>query len=149
MTARVDYALRALLELAARPEGRATRDELARAQAIPPRYLEAVLAQLRQAGLVVGQRGASGGYSLGRPPGGITVAEVARAVDGPLALVQAQRPEDVRYEGSSEHLVALWIGLRAAVRSVMEAVTIADVLAGELPPEVQALVEDPDAWVPR
>lgn len=149
MTAKVDYAVRALLELAASEEGRATRDELAVAQDIPPRYLEAVLTQLRQAGLVVGQRGASGGYSLGRPAEEISVAEVSRAVDGPLALVQGQRPENVSYHGTSEHLADLWIGLRAAVRSVMEAVTIADVLRGELPTEVRLLVEDPDAWEPR
>lgn len=149
VTARVDYAVRALLELAASDEGRATRDELAAAQDIPPRYLEAVLAQLRQAGLVVGQRGASGGYSLGRPADLITVAEISRAVDGPLALVQGQRPEKVTYQGTSQHLADLWIGLRAAVRSVMESVTLDDVLRGELPADVRSLVDDPDSWEPR
>ena len=149
VTAKVDYAVRALLELAARPDGRATRDELASAQRIPPRYLETVLSQLRQAGLVVGQRGASGGYSLGRDADKISIAEVSRAVDGPLALVQGQRPENVTYAGTSEHLAGLWIGLRAAVRSVMESVTLADLLQGELPAEVRALVEDPDSWEPR
>ncbi|HEU5084904.1 MAG TPA: Rrf2 family transcriptional regulator [Acidimicrobiales bacterium] len=149
VTAKVDYAVRALLELAARGDGRATRDELAAAQEIPPRYLEAILGQLRHAGLVRGQRGASGGYSLGRPASEITIAEVSRAVDGPLSLVQGVRPEHVSYDGASEHLVELWIGLRAAVRSVLEGVTIADVLAGRLPPEVQRLVDDPAAWLPR
>jgi len=149
VTAKVDYAVRALLELAASPDCRATRDELASAQRIPPRYLETVLAQLRQAGLVVGQRGATGGYSLGREAAKITIAEVSRAVDGPLALVQGQRPENVTYAGNSEHLAELWIGLRAAVRSVMESVTLADLLRGELPAEVRTLVDDPDAWEPR
>lgn len=149
VTAKVDYALRALLELAASDTDRLTRDELAEAQHIPPRYLEAVLSQLRQAGLVTGQRGSSGGYSLGRPADEISVAEVSRAVDGPLALVQGQRPERVTYSGKSQHLHELWIGLRAAVRSVMEAVTIADLLRGELPSAVQSLVDDADAWQPR
>ncbi len=149
MTARVDYAVRALLELAARGDGRATRDELAAAQDIPPRYLEAILGQLRHAGLVRGQRGSSGGYTLGRSAAEITIAEVSRTVDGPLSLVQGERPERVSYEGASAHLVDLWIGLRAAVRSVLEGVTIADVLAGRLPPEVQRLVDDPEAWRPR
>jgi Rrf2 family protein len=148
VTARIDYAVRALLELAA-GEGRVTRDELAAAQDIPPRYLESILLQLRQAGLVVGQRGSSGGYVLGRPPEEITVAEVSRAVDGPLALVQGQRPEQIRYEGTGANLGELWIGLRAAVRSVLETVTIADLLAGDLPDTVRALVDDPDAWLPH
>ncbi|MEZ5382662.1 MAG: Rrf2 family transcriptional regulator [Microthrixaceae bacterium] len=149
VTAKVDYAVRALLELAAHPTGRLTRDELAKSQDIPSRYLESVLGQLRQAGLVHGQRGVSGGYSLGRPAGDITIADVSRAVDGPLALVQGLRPENVTYHGSSEHLADLWIGLRAALRSVMESVTLADVLAGALPAEVRSLVDDPDAWSPR
>lgn len=152
MTARVDYGVRVLLELAARADEadpRMTRDDLASAQDLPPRYLEAVLSQLRQAGLVTGQRGASGGYVLGRDARSITVADVARAVDGPLALVQGQRPEDVTYEGASRHLHELWIGLRAAMRGVMEGVTIADVLAGQLPAQVRDLVEDPDSWAPR
>lgn len=149
VTARVDYAIRALLELAARPDGRATRDELAAAQRIPRRYLEAVLAQLRTTGIVVAQRGSAGGYRLGRPPDEISVADVARAVDGPLALVQGARPERVNYSGASVHLHELWIGLRAAMRSVMESVTIAHLLEGELPPPVRALVDDPDAWQAR
>ncbi len=149
VSAKVDYAVRALLELAANDDGRVTRDHLAEVQDIPPRYLEAVLAQLRRAGLVTGQRGASGGYTLGRPPDEITIAEVARAVDGPLALIQGQRPERVSYSGNSQHLADLWVGLRAAVRSVMETVTVADVLRGSLPTEVQSLVEGPDAWESR
>ncbi len=146
VTARIDYAVRALLELASSDAARVTRDELADAQAIPRRYLESILLQLRREGLVVGQRGASGGYKLGRAPDQITVADVSRAVDGPLALVQGQRPEHITYEGTSQHLGELWVGLRAAVRSVMEHVTLADLLAGELPEDVRTLVADPDAW---
>ncbi len=149
VTAKVDYAVRALLELASTDPAMATRDELAAAQEIPPRYLEAVLSQLRQAGLVVGQRGAAGGYRLGREPGAITVAEIARAVDGPLALVHGQRPEHVAYRGTSEHLSGLWIGLRAAVRSVMESVTLAHLMRGEFPDEIRALIDDPASWEPR
>jgi len=146
VTARIDYAVRALLELANREAGRVTRDELADAQDIPRRYLESILLQLRREGLVIAQRGATGGYRLGRPAEQITMADVSRAVDGPLALVQGQRPENIQYDGTSRHLGDLWIGLRASVRAVMESVTVADLLAGDLPPAVQALVDDPDAW---
>lgn len=149
VTARGDYAVRALLELAARADGRATRDDLAGAQGIPRRYLEQVLTQLRRSGLLVAHRGPTGGYSLGRDPAEISVAEVLRAVDGPLALVQGERPENVTYDGASEHLAELWVGLRAAVRSVLEEVSVADLLAGDLPAEVRELVDDPDAWQPR
>ena len=114
VTARIDYAVRALLELASSDAGRVTRDELADAQDIPRRYLESILLQLRREGLVVGQRGATGGYRLGRPADQITVADVSRAVDGPSALVQGQRPEHIEYEGTSRHLGELWVGLRAA-----------------------------------
>ncbi len=124
-----------------------TRDELATAQGIPPRYLEAVLLDLRKAGLVSGLRGKTGGYGLGRAADKIAVADVARAVDGPLALVQGLRPEAVSYVGASQHLHELWIGLRAAVRSVMETVTLADLLDGNLPAEVKALVADPESWI--
>ena len=149
VTAKVDYALRALVELAANDPHRMTRDQLAHSQDIPSRYLEAVLLELRRNGLVIGQRGSSGGYSLGRPASTITVAEVSRAVDGPLALVQGQRPENVAYSGASQHLADLWIGLRAAVRSVMERVTVDDLLRGELPDDVRSMVADPDSWRPR
>ncbi|MEX2293497.1 MAG: Rrf2 family transcriptional regulator [Acidimicrobiales bacterium] len=149
VTAKVDYAVRALLELAASPGAPVTRDQIATAQSIPPRYLETVLVQLRNGGLVVGQRGAAGGYRLARDPESISIAEVSRAVDGPLALVQGQRPENVTYGGTSEHLADLWVGLRAAVRSVMESVSLAEVLRGDLPEAVRSLVDDPDAWAPR
>jgi Rrf2 family protein len=149
VTARIDYAVRALLELASAPTSRMTRDELAEAQDIPPRYLESILLQLRQGGLLIGQRGSGGGYTLGRGADKITIADVSRAVDGPLALVQGQRPEHIVYEGSSANLGELWIGLRAAIRSVMENVTIADLLSGELPATLRTLIDDPEAWLPH
>jgi Rrf2 family protein len=149
VSARIDYAVRALVELAVAADGQSTRQELATAQDIPPRYLEALLVDLRRAGLVVGQRGKSGGYQLGRPAEAISVADIARAVDGPLTLVQGQRPETVSYSGSSLHVHELWIGLRAALRSVMESVTLDTLVRGDLPEDVQALVDDPDAWLPR
>ncbi|MEQ8842067.1 MAG: Rrf2 family transcriptional regulator [Acidimicrobiales bacterium] len=149
VSAKVDYAVRALLEIATSESSRVTRDELAEAQGIPPRYLEVVLTDLRQAGLLFGHRGAAGGYSLGRPAETITIADIARVVDGPLALVQGRRPEEVTYTGSSQHLHELWIGLRAAVRAVLEGVTLADLAVGHLPPDVRSLVDDSDAWLPR
>jgi Rrf2 family protein len=149
VTARIDYAVRALLELASREDARATRDELAESQDIPPRYLEMVLSQLRQAGIVTSRRGSSGGYQLARPAEEISVADVSRAVDGPLALVQGRRPEELRYEGTSHNLNELWVGLRAALRSVLESVSLADLLSGELPAHVKALADDPAAWRPR
>lgn len=149
VSARVDYALRSLLVVAWRDPARVTRDEICTAQAIPPRYLEDILVELRRSGLVVAQRGHAGGYRLGRPAGEITVAQVARAVDGPLALIQGERPEHVSYPAPGEHLGAFWIGLRAAIRSVMEQVSLADLLEGTLPPQVRALVDHPDAWLPH
>ena len=149
ITARTDYAVRALIEIAGRPEGPTTRDEIAASQEIPPRYLEAVLGQLAKAGLVTGHRGASGGYTLTRPAASITVADAARAVDGPLTLVGNRRPERVVYTGASAGMTDLWIGLRAAVRGVLESVTLEDLAAGRLPDAVRALADDPDAWRSR
>ena len=149
ITARVDYAVRALIEIARQPDRPTTRDEIAERQRIPPRYLEAVLTQLAKGGLVTGHRGAAGGYTLTGTADELTVADAARCVDGPLTLVASQRPERVVYTGASAGLEELWVGLRSAVRSVLEAVTIADLAAGHLPEDVRALVEDPDAWRPR
>jgi Rrf2 family protein len=146
VTARVDYALRALLALAAASPERLTRDDISSSQGVPPRYLEDILVVLRQAGLVEAQRGNAGGYRLSRAADLITVADVARAVDGPLALVHGQRPETVVYFPPSQHLGELWVGLRAAIRSVMEQVTLANLLADQLPPVLRDLVADPDAW---
>lgn len=148
VSARVDYAVRAMLELAVVAPDRRTRDQLAAARDVPAKYLESILGSLRQHGLVRSQRGPEGGFALARTPAEITVAQVARAVDGPLTLVQGQRPEAVRYDGE-EPLGALWVAVRAAVRSVLESVTLADLIAGDLPDEVAALIADEDAWAPH
>jgi Rrf2 family protein len=146
LTARGDYAVRAAVELAA--AGGATRKaaELAEAQEIPPRFLENILLELRRARLVQSRRGAEGGFRLARPPDEITIADVLRAVEGPLANVQGVPPEDVAYGGSTEPLRAVWVAVRASLRAVLERVTLADVVDGTLPAEISALVADPAAW---
>jgi len=144
--AKVDYGLRAMLTLAAadRP---LTGDQLAEDQALPPRFLGAILAELRRSGLVVSQRGAEGGYRLARAPSAITCAEVIRVLDGPLAEVRGLRPEAARYDGAATHLQDVWVAVRASLRQVLELVTLADVVRGELPRPVKRLSGDPDAWV--
>jgi Rrf2 family protein len=138
-----------MVELAASHPERLSRDELASRQHMPARYLEAILRDLAQAGLVIGHRGASGGYELGRPASNITIADVSRAVDGPLALVGQQRPGTVVYDGPAEHLGELWVGLRAAIRSVLEHVTISEIVDGKFPKSVRRMLDDPDSWVIR
>ena len=148
VSAKTDYALRALLELAASgTDGPVKGEALARGQAIPLNFLENILTELRRAGIVASQRGGDGGYWLARPAGELTLAEVIRAVDGPLAHVRGQRPERASYEGSAEHLNEVWIAVRASLRAVLESVTLADVVAGTLPGPVRELTADPDAWV--
>lgn len=149
VSAKVDYALRAMLQLAAAPEQRLSRDAIATAQDIPPRYLEEILGTLRQAGLVSATRGANGGFLLARPAAEITVADVSRAVDGPLTLVQGQRPEAVTYPEPGAHLRELWVGLRASMRAVMESVSLEHLLTGDLPADLRTQLDDDDAWVPR
>lgn len=147
VSAKLDYAVRAMLELAAAAPERRTRDQVAASRAIPGKYLEAILASLRQAGLVRSHRGAEGGYTLATDPGSVTIAAIARAVEGPLTLVQGQRPESVL--DGPEPLAALWVAVRASLRSVLEAVTLADLHDGHLPAEVEALIADGDAWLPH
>lgn len=147
ISARADYAMRALLTLAGSVDERVKLEALAAAQALPPKFLEQVLTDLRRAGVVIGHRGTDGGYSLARAAGEITLADVLRAVDGPLAEVRGLRPEDAVYQGSAEHLREIWVAVRASLRAVLEAVTLADVVAGRLPPEVAKFVDDPAAWV--
>jgi Rrf2 family protein len=149
ISAKSDYALRAAAVLATADGGPVKGEMLATSQAIPQKFLENILADLRQAGLVRSQRGAEGGYWLARPANEISVADVIRAVDGPLASVRGQRPEDVAYEGPAKPLQEVWIAVRASLRGVVEHVTLADLAAGELPQEIQDLARDPDAWVRR
>ena len=149
ISARADYALRAAAELAAAGGGPVKGDALATAQSIPHKFLENILADLRNGGLVASQRGADGGYRLARDPAEITVADVIRAVDGPLAAVRGERPESVSYAGPAEPLQRVWIALRHNLRAVVENVTLADLAAGKLPEGVDALAEDPEAWSTR
>jgi Rrf2 family protein len=149
ISARADYAVRALLALAQTESGSATAQVLADRQSLPRKFLEAILSDLRRADLVRSQRGAEGGYRLARAADRITVGDILRAVDGPLAGVRGGRPEDAVYAGAAEHLQTVWVAVRAAVRNVLDKVTLADVLAGRFPPHVAALVEAPDAWSRR
>lgn len=128
VSAKIDYALRAMLELAA-AGGLVKGEQLATAQAIPQKFLESILIDLRHAELVTSRRGVDGGYALGRPAGEITLADVIRAVEGPIATVRGVRPDDVRYEGVARALAAVWIDLRAAMRGVLEETTLADIVS--------------------
>ncbi len=149
ISARTDYALRALLALAAADAPTVPGPVLAAEQELPLKFLEAILADLRRAGLVRTRRGAVGGYALARPAAEIAVGEVVRAVDGPLAVVRGERPERAEYEGVAEHLQELWIALRAALRIVLDEVTLAELLSGDLPPRVRELMAEPGAWKSR
>ena len=153
VSAKADYGMRALLELTAayreNPARLVKGEAIARAQQIPLKFLEGILRQLRQAGIVASQRGAEGGYRLDRDPVKVSIADVVRALDGPLAAVRGQRPEDLEYAGSSEHLREVWIAVRAAMRHVLEHISLADVAAGELPTSVSALLSEPGAWQRR
>ena len=150
ISAKADYAVRAAIELAAAGSERPTKgDAIAQAQGIPLKFLENILADMRHAGLVTSRRGAEGGYWLARPSEEITVADVIRAVEGPLASVRGGRPEDVDYSGAAEPLQRVWIAVRASLRSVVETVTLADLAEGSLSKEVEAMAKDPDAWITR
>jgi Rrf2 family protein len=149
VSARADYAVRALAELAASNGESMTAESIARAQGVPLKFLLGILGELRRAGLVRSQRGPAGGYLLDRDPSSITIADVMRAVDGPLASVQDAKPEDVTYPGPAAKLQDVWIAVRASLRLVLEQVTIAHLLAGELPESVQELIRSEDAWARR
>ena len=149
VSAKADYAIRAAVELAAAGEGPVKGDRIAQAQGIPPNFLENILGDLRNAGIVMSRRGADGGYWLARPAGEISLADVIRAVDGPLANVRGVRSDQLSYDGNAGALADVWIAVRASLRSVLEQVTLADVARGELPGHVRALAADPDAWAPH
>lgn len=149
ISARVDYAVRALVELAAAGEGPVKGDVIAARQGVPVNFLENILADLRRAGMVASQRGSVGGYWLAVPATTISVADVIRTVEGPLADVRGEALEDLDYPGPAESLRAVWVATRASLRAVLEQVTIADVAKGELPEVVQRLTETADAWVRR
>jgi Rrf2 family protein len=150
ISAKADYALRAMIELARAEEDKPVKGELlARAQDIPLKFLENILGDLRHQGLVRSQRGADGGYLLAKPAWAITVADIVRGVEGPLAHVRGQKPEDVVYPDSAMALQRVWIAVRGAMRSVVERTTLADLATGKLPEHVDTLADDPDSWLTR
>jgi Rrf2 family protein len=145
LSARVDYALRAVAELAAANAPR-TVEQLSSAQNIPNKYLESILGELRRAGLLRSQRGPDGGYRLARSPAEISIADVIRALDGELANVRGSRPENLEYVGAAAPLQEVWIALRASERAILEGVSLAHVVEGKMPEPVEALVANPSAW---
>lgn len=149
VTARSDYAIRALLELAGADPAPLRADAIARAQGIPSKFLENLLTDLRRARLIASQRGANGGYRLAKPAASISLADVIRVVEGPLAAVRDEAPEDLAYGGPAARLKDVWIALRASMRKVLEDTTLADVVSGELPKAARKLLKDPAAWTRR
>jgi Rrf2 family protein len=149
ISAKTDYAIRALLSLAAREPELVKVDTVVSDQGMPRKFVEAILGDLRRAGLVRSQRGADGGYALAKPAREITLGSVIRAVDGPLAEVRGRRPDQTTYTGVAEHLPHVWVAVRASLRRVLDETTLAQVLSGSLPPHVKRMTEAPDAWLPR
>jgi Rrf2 family protein len=150
VSAKTDYALRAVAEIAAAGDELPVKGErIADAQQIPLRFLENILGELRNAGIVQSRRGAEGGYLLARAADQIALADVIRAVDGPLANVGGRRPEQLEYSGTAEPFQEVWVAVRAGLRTVLEHITLADVAAGQLPGSVRKLTSDPDAWEPH
>ncbi|MET7568640.1 Rrf2 family transcriptional regulator [Streptomyces sp. NPDC005492] len=147
ISARADYAVRAVLELAVQgDDGQLKAETIATTQDIPHKFLEGILGDLRRAGIVDSRRGGGGGYRLARAADAITVADVIRAVDGPIVSVRGERPTGLSYTGTAEPLLPLWIALRANVRKILEGVTLADIAADALPEPVRALAAEPAAW---
>jgi len=149
ISAKADYAVRAAVEMAAAGDEPVKGEKLAEAQDIPLQFLEHILLELKHARLVRARRGARGGYWLAQPPEEITLANVIRAVEGPLANIQDQAPEQTSYPGNAEQLSEVWIAVRASLRRVLENVTIADLRDGKIPADVVELTRDEGAWVTR
>jgi Rrf2 family protein len=149
ISAKVDYAVRAALELAAAGGDPVKGEAIADAQEIPLKFLENILGELKHTGIVASRRGAQGGYWLAKPAEDVNLADIVRAVEGPLASVRGQSPETLKYKGEAEPLQKVWIALRANLRAVMEDTTLADVVGGELPAAVRELSEPAEAWSQR
>jgi len=149
ISAKVDYAVRAAVELAAVGDEPIKGDAIAEAQGIPLKFLENILAELKHSGIVASRRGAQGGYWLARPAEEVALAEIVRAVEGPLATVRGQGPESLDFVGAAAPLQKVWIAVRANLRAVMDRVTLADIVSGELPENVRELSEPAEAWSPR
>ena len=150
ISAKVDYAVRAAIELAAAEEGKALKgDLLAERQDIPVKFLENILGEMKHHGLIASRRGAEGGYWLAKSPSEVTIADVIRAVEGPLATVRGDAPENLGYEGNAAPLQKVWIAVRANLRAVLEETTLEDLVDGKLPAAVVGLTEPAEAWEPR
>jgi Rrf2 family protein len=150
ISAKADYAVRAALELAASPDGKPVKGtKLAEAQDIPLQFLEHILLDLKRAGLIRTKRGARGGYWLAEDPARVSVADVIRAVEGPLANIQDLPPEETHYSGAAERLRDVWIAIRQNLRVVLESVTLEELAARRLPESVTSLLDEPEAWVVR
>jgi Rrf2 family protein len=147
ISAKSDYAVRAMCVLAGADEGVWVKaDDIAAAQAIPRPFLDGILLELRRAGVVVSRRGPDGGHRLARPAYAITVADVIRVMDGPLALVHGNRPESLAYDAPAERLQDVWVAVRASLRLVLERTTIEQVVSGKLPRQVTTLSGDNRSW---
>jgi Rrf2 family protein len=155
ISARTEYAIRALLTLAEQadagqaPSVPVSVDTLASRQTLPGKFLEAILGDLRRAEIVVSRRGPNGGYALARSAAQITLGDIFRAVDGPLAEVRGLRPHETSYDGVAEHLPVVWVAVRASLRRVLDGTSLQQLLTGELPADVRLLAEDPEAWQNR
>ena len=150
VSAKADYAVRAAIELASNTSGHPLKgDRIAEAQEIPIRFLENILGELRHAGIVQSQRGSEGGYWLARPAAEVTVAEIIRSVEGPLASVRGERPEDLDYHGESVALREVWVAQRANIRTVLESTTLLDVVERRLPGQVEEILNKPEVWEPH
>jgi len=146
--AKADYAIRALLTLAA-SEDSISAEHLAEEQGLPAKFLGEILSDLRRGGMVTSQRGPEGGFKLARDPDQIMIADILRVVSGPMAGVRGMRPETLEYGGEATHLRDVWVAVRASLREVLEHVTLGQVLRGELPVAVTRFTDDPDAWITR
>ncbi len=149
ISAKTDYAIRALLNLAVHEPDLVKVDVIVKEQGLPRKFVEAILGELRRAGIVRSQRGVEGGYGLARPAAEVTLGAVIRAVDGPLAEVRGLRPNETTYTGVAENLPDVWVAVRSALRRVLDEVTLSHVLSGKHPPHVRNMIESPDAWMPR
>ena len=150
LSAKTDYALRACTEIAARNGGKpASADEISARQDIPAHFLKDLLPELGRAGILESRRGRAGGWSLSRPADQVSVADVIRAIDGPLASIDGVQPQDLHYRGSARPYREVWVAVRSSLRSLLESVTIADVAAGELPELITTAADQPDAWSSR
>ncbi|HEY5121313.1 MAG TPA: Rrf2 family transcriptional regulator [Acidimicrobiales bacterium] len=146
--AKADYAIRALLTLAASDHS-VSAEHLAQEQELPAKFLGAILSDLRRGGMVTSQRGPEGGFRLARDADTIMMADILRVVSGPMAGVRGMRPETLHYGGEATHLQDVWVAVRGTLREVLEHVTLGQVLRGDLPPVVTRFSTDPDAWITR